>query len=116
MADLEGPIRALFRSAASLVKIIKDSSMPEVPEQTDKPTTQKPKEPNMDFGLLIQYKLVVNPVELRLISKGLRGALDGDDIKAAGELQEKLMLERAKQADQFAREAGKAKANIQGDE
>jgi hypothetical protein len=67
----------------------------------------------MDLGLLVQWKMVLSSSELRLVQKGLRGVLKEEEKADALALQEKIMRERARQAEQMADEAAKAVANIE---
>jgi hypothetical protein len=67
----------------------------------------------MDLGLVLSYRLVLSPDELRIVSKALRGTLKpGEEADAAAELQRKLLREKHRQLQQALREAQKAVDHI----
>jgi hypothetical protein len=67
----------------------------------------------MDVGLVLNYRIVLSPDEVRIVSKALRGTLkSGEEAAAAAELQKKLLREKHKQLQQALREAQKAVDHI----
>ncbi len=67
----------------------------------------------MDVAMLVQWRLIVSSAEWRLVSKALRGVLTDEEKIEALALQEKMMRERAIQAEQLSKEADKAIRNIE---
>jgi hypothetical protein len=67
----------------------------------------------MDVGMLVSFKLVVTTKEFGLLSRGLRGTLREDEKGEALALQEKMMLARANESENYAAEADLARENIE---
>jgi len=69
----------------------------------------------MDVAILIQYRLIINAQEFRIISKALRNTLTAEELTEAAMLQKKLIIEREKQAQHFWKETEKTTNNIKED-
>lgn len=66
-----------------------------------------------DLRVSQRFALTLSSDEMRLLSKALRGELTPEELPAAMEMQEAIMLSRAAQSDQIAKLAAKTATNIE---